>query len=288
VAVRDYYRLTKPGIVKGNLLHTLAGSIFAAGYGLTWQPLIGVLLGTSFIIASACVLNNYIDRDIDARMARTRSRPSVTGTVTLRDALIFAAGLFAFGLALLLWLTNLLVVVIGLVAYVFYVLIYAVAKRHTVHSTLIGAIPGALPAMAGYVAISTALDPAAWLLFALVLAWQMPHFYAISIFRRSEYAAAKLPVLGVVRGFRAVRRQMGIYMAAYLAVIVLMLASGVIGWIGGGMLLVGALYWAWIFLRPVDDPIGWARRVFVVSLLLTVLLLVAVLLDALVKGIPTV
>lgn len=284
MAMNDYYRLTKPGIVRGNMIHTLAGVIFAHAYGIGWSSALGVILGTSLVVASACVLNNYIDRDIDSKMERTRGRPSVTGSVPFLSGMIFAAVLFTLGFSALLLYTNLLVALIGMVAFVFYVIIYAVAKRRTVHSTLIGAIPGALPALAGYVAISGRLDVAAWLLFGLILVWQMPHFYAISIFRRKDYEAAGLPVLGVVRGFDAVKLQTGAYIAVYIALIVALVVTESMGLIGGIFLFVGGMYWAWVYTRPVADEVKWARRIFGVSLLLTIVLLVAVATDALVSS----
>lgn len=284
MAVRDYYRLTKPGIIRGNFVHILAGVIFAYAYGLTWEPVLGVLIGTSFIIASACVVNNYTDRGIDARMKRTRTRASVTGAVTLQSAMIFAALLFMAGFIVLLTMTNLLVAILGLIAYVFYTLFYAIAKRKTLHSTLVGAIPGAIPAMAGYVAISGQVDLAAWLLFLLVLVWQMPHFYAISIFRREEYKEAGLPVLGVVKSFKEVRRQMGLYIILYLALITLMITSRSINVLGGTVLMVGGLYWLYVFQRVPTNQVKWARSVFGTSLLLTICLLTAVVLNAFTPG----
>lgn len=285
--IGDYYRLTKPGIIKGNLIHVLAGLLFAHAYGFSWQAVAGVVAGTVLIIASACVVNNYTDRGIDARMKRTKTRASVTGAVTPRNAMLFAVVLFVVGMTLLITLTNLPVVIIGLVAYVFYVFIYAVAKRTTVHSTLVGAIPGALPAMAGYVALSGRLDLAAWLIFLLVLVWQMPHFYAISIFRRDEYKAAGLPVLGVVKGFDQVRWHMGAYLALYVLVVLLIIVSGSINLLGGAVLLMAALYWVRVCLRPVHDQVKWAKTVFGTSLLLTMTLLLAVALDAVTPGLTT-
>lgn len=288
MAVRDYYRLTKPGIIRGNLVHILAGIIFAHAYGFVWQSVIGVLVGTAFVIASACVVNNYTDRDIDARMKRTRTRASVTGVVSLQSAMLFAAVLFLAGFAILLITTNLITALIGFTAYVFYTIFYAIAKRTTVHSTLVGAIPGALPALAGYAAVSGGhLDVAAWLLLLLILVWQMPHFYAISIFRREEYKEARLPVLGVVKSFNHVRRQMGVYILIYLAVVMLMMGSGSINLLGGLVLLFGGVYWLRVFLRKVDDKEKWARSVFGSSLLLTLCLLLAVTLDAFTPGLTT-
>lgn len=271
-----YYTLTKPGIIKGNAVHVLAGALLASTLGVDIRLLLGVLIGTSLVIASACVANNYMDRGMDAKMKRTRERASVTGVIPLRRAMVFAGVLLVGGFAVLYAFTNLIVMAIGFVAYVMYVFVYGWAKRHTVHSTLVGAIPGALPAMAGYVAVAGALSLEAWLVFLLVFAWQMPHFYAISLFRKKEYAAAGVPVLGVVRGFDIVRRYILAYMLVYLAIISLLISERVVGTPSGLLLLAGAAYWLVVFVRTNrSDAEKWARSIFGASLLLTLVLLVA-------------
>lgn len=276
-----YYQLTKPGIIRGNAVHVLAGGLLASVMGvIDWKSLAGVLVGTSFIIASACVVNNYIDRGIDAKMKRTRERPSVTGAVSVRAAGMFASVLAIIGVNVLFVLTNPIVVVIGAIAYLTYVVAYGYAKRHTVHSTLVGAVPGALPAMAGYVAVDGTLSLASLLVFLLVFLWQMPHFYAISVFRRREYKAAGIPVLGVVRPIRVVKRYALAYMIAYLATIVALIGFDVVGPPAGLLLLIGSGYWLVTHARMRDaDDEKWAGSVFGVSLVLTLILLCASILN---------
>lgn len=278
--VRAYYQLTKPGIVRGNAIHVVVGALLATRMSVDWNALVGVLVGTSFIIASACVANNYMDRGIDAKMKRTKHRPSVTGKVSLRAACAFASILAILGVYVLLTFTNLIVVVIGVIAYLLYVVAYGYAKRTTIHSTLIGAIPGALPAMAGYVAITGELSIGAWLVFLLVFVWQMPHFYAISLFRKHEYQSAKLPVLGAVRPFETVRRVMLAYIMAYILVIGALIYFNIVGAPSGLLLLSGAAYWTIVFaVTSRKDEAKWARSVFGASLVLTLVLLLASLLN---------
>ena len=278
--LRAYYVLTKPGILRGNGLHVIAGSLFASSLVIDWSVIIGVVIGTLLVIASACVANNYMDRGIDARMQRTRKRPSVTGEVSPRNALAFSAVLLLIGFGILYLYTNICVMIIGLLAYVLYVFAYGWAKRTTVHSTLIGAIPGALPIMAGYVAVTGQVTLGAWLLFLTVFTWQMPHFYAISIFRRKEYQAAKLPVLGAVRPFETVRRYILAYMLGYLASITALITFDVVGAPAALLLLAGALYWFLMFVRTdTSDEIRWAKTIFGTSLLLALGLLLASLLN---------
>ena len=271
----SYYQLTKPGIIRGNAVHVVAGALLASAMMVDWLQILSVLVGTSLVIASACVANNFMDRKIDARMKRTQKRASVTGVIPLTHGLIFCALLLVLGFYTLVAYTNTYVVTIGAAAYLLYVFAYGWAKRHTIHSTLVGAIPGALPAMAGYVAISGELTVGAWLVFLLVATWQMPHFYAISVFRRSEYKSAKLPVMGAVKSFETVKRYMLAYILAYAAVIALLIATSTVVPAAGLLLLAGAAYWLYVFRSTRDSEEAWARSVFGASLVLTLLLLLA-------------
>ncbi|MBC7512603.1 protoheme IX farnesyltransferase [Candidatus Saccharibacteria bacterium] len=266
----------KPGIIRGNAIHVIAGSLFASQLPLQWTTIAAVLVGTCLVIASACVANNYMDRGIDAKMKRTKSRPSVTGEVSLVSAMIFTGLLLVAGFVLLVVFTNAWVVGIGAAAYILYVFVYGWAKRTTIHSTLVGAIPGALPVMAGHVAIVGEPTVGSWLLFLVVFTWQMPHFYAISIFRKKEYKAAHIPVLGVVKSFSIVRAHIAVYMAAYLASITALISLNVIGAPAGTLLLIGAAAWFIVYARTsIADEVKWARAVFATSLILALLLLVA-------------
>jgi protoheme IX farnesyltransferase len=277
---RIYYNLTKPGIVYGNAIHICAGVLFAAAmYPLHLNSFLGVLFGTSLVIASACVMNNYFDRNIDARMNRTKKRATVTGAISFTEIVIFAAVLLLGGLGLLAALTNLLVVGLGVTAYVFYVLIYTYSKRITVHSTLIGSVPGALPAVAGYAAFSDSLDTGALLLFFLIVCWQMPHFYAISLYRRRDYEAAKLPVLGVIAPVRTVKATMATFLISYIVTILLMNGTGVTGMGATLILLTGAGYWVYAFVRKSISTERWARRFFGASLVVSLLLPLAAALN---------
>jgi protoheme IX farnesyltransferase len=254
--------------------------MFASAASILWNPVLAVLVGTSLVIASACVANNYLDRKMDSRMDRTKTRASVTGSIPLIVGLIFMALLLAAGFFILAAYTNIWVVSIGIVAYIFYVFIYGWAKRNTVHSTLVGAIPGALPAMAGYVAVDGSISLASVLIFLVIFAWQMPHFYAISIFRKKEYASAEVPVLGVVKPFNVVRSHILAYMCVYLLTIVLLISFQVIGPPSGLLLLAGAAYWFSVFRRTrAADETKWAKSIFGASLVLSLTFLVASILN---------
>lgn len=268
--MRDYYHLAKPGIVRGNLLSLLAGYGLAATlYGFEIWALLGAVIGTTAVIASGCVYNNYLDRRIDARMHRTQQRALVLRTISNHAALVYATLLGVIGFAALWWLTNPLTTLVGLVGWVWYVVIYGYAKRHTPLSTLIGTVCGATPPVAGYVAITGQLDAAAILLFLILVAWQMPHFYAIAIRRKDEYAAAGLPLLSITHGIAVTKRQTIAWIVAYTAIVPLLTVAGYTGMVYLIASIALGVYWLTYALRmlgAVNDK-KWAGGVFGVSLL---------------------
>ncbi len=271
--IKDYYRLTKPGIVYGNLLHAIVGYGLAYDYGLSLWSATGLVVGMGAVIASSCVANNLLDRGIDAKMVRTQQRSLVTGRIQTPAATLFALILLAVGVAVLASTTNLMTLQLALIGYIWYVFLYGMAKRRTRHSTLIGSVPGAIPIMAGYTAASGTGDTVAWLLFLMLVTWQMPHFYAIALYRQKEYDAAGLPVASVVLGRKVVYQQMIVFAALYCCVIAVLIAMGGVHWIGGAVLLIGGLYWTQQIAigRPAFTD-AWARRTFRQSLLLTLAL----------------
>lgn len=270
--IRKYISLTKTGIIRGNLLVGAAGFLFAASGNVDWWLLLAFLAGTGMIIASGCVFNNVLDRDIDKRMKRTENRALVTGEISVQGALIFAIVLGVIGPFLLLLYVNVLTCLLGLLGLFFYVVVYGIAKRSTPLSTIIGSLPGAVPPAAGYVAVTGVFDAAAATLFLTMALWQMPHFYAISIYRWEDYAKAKLPVWSVAHGLAAARNHVIAFAAVYLLTIPLL-------WLWGGaslsyliIMTLAALWWLWIALRGKQlsekDLPKWARQVFGTSLLL--------------------
>lgn len=267
---KSYLQLIKPGITLSNTIAAIAGYFLAAsshGFGLT--TFIGAIGGTALLIASGCVFNNIIDRKIDKRMKRTSKRVIVGGTISVTRAAILSAVLGGGGLALLLLWTNTLTVILGIIAYIWYVGIYGYAKRKTSYSTLIGGVTGALPPVAGYTAVTGVLDPAAVILFFILFFWQLPHFYAIAVFRQKEYEAAGLPIWSVERGTKSTKAQILYYALAYALVAPLLTVYGYTGIVYEiGAIALGA-YWIWVGIRDYKkiDDIKWAKKMFGISLL---------------------
>jgi len=194
-ALREYYRLTKPGIVYGNALVAAAGFAYAAAGTFDWLLCAYLLLGLSLVIASACVCNNYYDRDIDKKMPRTANRPIASGHIQRRPALVFAALLGIAGALLLFFLTTLPAFFVALAGWGLYVLAYTPLKHVTPHALWVGALAGATPPVVGYAAVTGALDITALWLFIFLFVWQVPHFLGIAAYRYDEYAAAGVPLL---------------------------------------------------------------------------------------------
>lgn len=269
-----YYSLTKPRVTYGNVLTTAAGYLLAATGSFEAITFIAACLGTTLVIASACVLNNVLDRDIDAIMARTRSRASVAGSVRAGRAVAFATVLGVLGILLLAAWTNWLVVAVGVGGFIVYVVLYGMlGKRLSVHGTLVGSISGAAPILGGYVAATGAIDVGGILVFAVLFFWQMPAFYSISIYRRDEYAAAGIPVISVARGVRRTTAEIVVYSVVFAAATLLLPLASDLGWVY--FLTIGLLDVGWIALAIVGlraaDPTRWARLMFRASMIILVL-----------------
>ena len=266
---RTYYSLTKPGIVYGNILSVVAGYLFASKLHLNPRLFGATVGGTALVIASACVYNNYIDRKIDQKMARTKKRALVSGQVSARSAIIYATVLGMLGFTMLILYTKGLVVLVGAAAFADYVVLYGIAKRRTVYGTIVGSVSGSAPLVAGYVAVTNRLDAGALLLFLIMTCWQMPHFYAIAMYRFNDYKAAGLPVLPVARGMRTAKVHIVAYVAAFMLANIALTTSGYAGYSFVVVMTLLGLWWLVRGLRgfrALDDA-AWARGMFLFSLL---------------------
>lgn len=253
--------------------------MLASRWHIDFNLFIGVLLGTALVIASACVFNNYIDRNIDKKMNRTKKRALVTGEISTRAAMLFASLLGIAGFRLLLVYTNNLVALIGLVAFLDYIVLYGWAKRHSVHGTLVGTIAGAAPAVAGYCTVTGRFDFGAFIIFMIMVFWQMVHFYAIAIRRAKDYKAASIPVLPVVKGVRETKIQMLLYTIAFIFAVIDLSLRGYAGWTFAIVMAVLGITWLYKGLKSfkITDNVLWAKHMFLFSLI--VLLALSVMLS---------
>ena len=273
-SLRLLVALTKPRIAVLSVATALVGLALAPG-----RPspgvVVAVLLGTSLIVGSANTLNMYLERDIDAKMARTRRRPLPSGSMRPEVALWFGILQGLLGLPILALGANLLTGLLGAIALFLYVLVYTPLKQRSVHALFVGAVPGAMPPLLGWTAGTGSLSLVGLSLFGVLYFWQIPHFLAISMFRRGEYRAAGLKVMPNEHGDAATLWTITFALVLQFVATLTLVPAGP----GGGMYLVGASLLGWLmlawaiygFVRSGDD--AWARRLFAISVCFLPLLL---------------
>ena len=275
--LKNYYRVTKPGIIYGNLV-TVLGGFFLATHSMHRSVDVGLLLATvlgiSLVIAGSCVMNNIIDRDIDALMERTKNRELVLGVIKPRSAFIYGLVLILLGIAMLFFRTNPLTLLVALIGVFFYVVCYSLyAKRGGVFGTLVGSVSGAVPPVVGYLAVTNSLDAGAILLFLILSIWQMPHSYAIAIYRLDDYRKAKIPVLPVARGLMRTKIETLLYTLLFACATLALYSFGYAGKVY--IVLMGAASLMWLFLSVQgffqSNDRQWAKRMFIVSILIITL-----------------
>jgi len=267
--VADFVELTKPRITFLVLVTTAVG--YALGVGPSFHPAVflSLLVGTAFVSGGASALNQWAERDADARMARTCSRPLPAGRLVPTDALAFGLAISAVGIALLAGAVDGLTALLASVSLGGYVLAYTPLKRVTSLCTLVGAVPGAIPPMMGWAAARGTLDREAWALFAVLFLWQLPHFLSIAWIYRDDYARAGFPMLPVTDpDGRSTARQTVAYAAALVPVTLLAGAFAAAGqgylWSAVGL---GAVFVGCAIVFAVKRSVRAARIVFLVSVL---------------------
>jgi len=266
---KRYLLITKPGIIMGNLISVLGGFFLAANGSQSLQLLVMTLMGVSLVIASGCVFNNYIDRDIDGLMERTRNRVLVKGLISPRASLIYASLLGVAGVVLLGQINGLAALLGGL-GFVVYVGLYSLwLKRRSVYGTLVGSLSGAMPPVIGYCAVRGEFDSGALVLLLIFSLWQMPHSYAIAIFRLRDYQAAGIPVLPVLRGIRVTKDHMLGYIIAFALAALMLTGTGYAGYGYLGVALLVSAIWLLLAVNGyrVSDDAVWARKLFFFSII---------------------
>lgn len=290
--IKPYLQVTKPGIIVGNLISVVGGFLLASKGSINGFLLILTLLGVSLVVASGCAFNNLIDRDIDPKMERTKNRVLVRGLASARVTFALATILGIAGFIVLYFGANPLAMWLSVMGFVVYVGIYSLyMKRHSVYGTLIGSLSGAAPPVIGYCAVSNNFDAGALILLAIFSLWQMPHSYAIAIYRLKDYQAANIPVLPVVKGIAVAKHHITFYIIAFMFA-TLMLSIG--GYAGYKYLVVAAAVSVWWLCMALsgykaqnNDRI-WARKLFVFSIIAITTLSIMMSVDFMTPASPTV
>ena len=282
-AAGDYLELTKPRITLMVVLTALMGYVLASPGSPEALPLLAALVGTGLVAAGASALNMVIERRVDARMRRTQDRPLPAGRLRTPEAAAFALALTSLGLAVLTWFSGTLAAGVALVTWASYVFLYTPLKVRTSLATIVGAFPGALPPVIGWAAARHAIDPGAFILFAILFLWQIPHFLAIAWIYREDYARGGLPMLPVLDPEGRITGRQAV--AHALALLVVSLTPPVAGMAGApylvGALLLGLGFAAVAVAAAVQRTLVWARRLFLASLLYLTLLCALLFVDRL-------
>lgn len=283
---RDYIEVTKPGIVKSNLIVIVTGFWLASAWSDSFSFLLFLVtvIGSSLVMAGSCVLNNYLDRDLDLKMERTKDRIIASGRMSARFALIYGMTLILAGTTMLGIWANSLSALLGLIGAFVYVVVYTAWMKRTTHlNTVVGAISGAMPPIIGWAAVTGNLEEGAWILFAFMFLWQIPHFLALAIMKSDDYRTAGYQMLPVVKGFLETKRQILLWTAALVPVSLFLYAVGVVGKVYFAAATILGL--GWLALAVVGffskDVMKWARQMFAYSLVYLIVLCVVMMVNAL-------
>jgi heme o synthase len=268
----NYYLLTKPGIILGNLITVAAGFLLASKGVVNFWLFFATLMGLTFIMASACVFNNYIDRQVDKKMERTKNRALVKGLISGSNAIFFAILLGILGILILLLYTNLLTAFVAGFGFFVYVVLYSFWKCHTIYGTAIGSIAGAVPPVVGYCAVSNHFDAGALILFAILVLWQMPHFFSIAVSHFDDYAAAEIPVLPVKKGLLRTKIHMVLYILGFILAAVMLTFFNYTGYLYLIVATSFGLMWLGLCMKGFksDNDQLWGRNMFRLSLLMII------------------
>lgn len=276
----DYLELTKPNIV-GLILGTVAAGFYLGSPAALDVPgLIHVVVGSALVAAGSNALNQILERQVDAEMHRTRGRPLPSGRLRAAESTVVAWTMGVAGVVYLMVMTNALVAALAAITLGSYVFVYTPLKRYTSFSTVVGAVPGALPVVGGWAAATGSLELEAWVLFGILFLWQLPHFLALAWLFRDDYARAGLRMLSVTSGAKATFRQALVYAVALLPVSLVPTLLGTTGVVYFAGALILAL---WLIAETVavslDHSRRRARRLFLVTVVYLPVMLVLMIVD---------
>ncbi|MFM9816428.1 UNVERIFIED_CONTAM: heme o synthase [Spiribacter pallidus] len=280
---RDYYELTKPGVVALMVFTAVVGNLLASPGTIPWSALIVGNIGIALAAGSAAAINHLVDRRVDARMKRTEGRPLPTGHLRTGHAIFFAGALGVSGLSLLYFAVNPLTAWLTFGSLIGYAFIYTLfLKRATPQNIVIGGAAGAAPPVLGWVAVTGTIDPHALLLFLIIFTWTPPHFWALAIHRREEYASVDIPMLPVTHGDRFTRWQILFYTVLLVGVTMLPFVTGMSGplYLVGATVLGARYLWFGVEMLRRNEDRSLPMRSFGYSIVYLMALFAFLLLDA--------
>lgn len=277
---RDYLELTKPRVVALMIVTSLIGMCMAVPGFVPWQPLVLGNLGIALCAGAAAAINHMVDERIDQQMSRTATRPIATGRLSQTQAAIFAAGLTVLGVAILVLFVNTLTAVLTVASLIGYAFVYTMfLKRATPQNIVIGGLAGAAPPLLGWTAVTGEIHGHALLLVLIIFAWTPPHFWALAIHRREEYAAVGVPMLPVTHGVKFTALHIFLYTIIMVLITLMPFATHLSSWLYlVGALVLGAvfLYWSVEILRGRNDAAPMATFKYSITYLFTLFIIMLV------------
>lgn len=285
--LKDLISLTKPRLLRLNMFAALGGFWVASKWQIDIKLMIWMLIGSTLTMASATVVNNYWDRELDLRMERTKNRTLPMGRMQPASVLAYGLMLGITGIAVLFLLVNTITGILGLIGWLAYIVIYTIwLKRTSTWSTSVGGISGAMPPVIGYCAVVGAVDIGAWLLFAFLFLWQPAHFWSLAIRRVEEYRTAGFPLLPVVKGIKRTKLQMIPYIFLLLPTVILIY---VYDYAGVYFLIIALLFTvAWLVhtlmglkITDTKETDKWAKINFIISINYLMIVFIAMIANTL-------
>lgn len=290
ISWRDYYELCKPNVVMLMILTSVIGMLLAVPGMVPLDVLFIGNLGIALCAGSAATVNHLVDRHVDQKMARTFNRPIAKGRVEPLQAATFAMVIGALGMALLVFFINTLTAVLTLVSLLGYAVVYTLfLKRATPQNIVIGGIAGAAPPLLGWTAVTGEIHGHALLLVLIIFAWTPPHFWALAVHRKEEYAKADIPMLPVTHGEQYTKLHILLYTVILVLVTMLPYITGMLNWLyllGALVLGAGFLYWSLALLLSKNKP-NVGMDTFKYSIVYLMALFVIMLLDHYLLPVPT-
>ena len=279
--IKNYYELCKPNVVLMMLITALVGSLLASKTLASFSLIAFAMLGIGLCASSAAAINQIIDRKVDANMNRTENRPIPQGEISPVNASIFAFILGSFGAAILVIYVNTLTALLTLASLIGYAFVYTVyLKRATPQNIVIGGLAGAAPPLLGWTAITNSIDPNSLLLVLIIFAWTPPHFWALAIHRKDDYAKENIPMLPVTHGVQFTKLQIILYTIILILVSLLpfvVMMSGILYLISA--LILGGIFLYYAFCLYFDEENAQAFPTFVYSIYYIFLIFAALLVD---------
>lgn len=285
ITIKHYLSLTKPRIIIGNLTSSIGGFLIASKGYINYIMLINMIIGTSLIIAASCVLNNVIDRDIDAIMTRTKNRVLPQKIFSSKKSMYYALILGILGLLFLGYIKNLLVIFLTIIGFLVYVVIYSLwMKRTSIYSIIIGSISGSMPPIIGYCTVTNQIDTGALILLMIFSFWQIPHSYSIIMFQLNDYKKAKIPTFAVKNGIKSTRIHMIMYIIGFIISIFALAKYNYISYTVLYIITIISLLWLYtgLFEYPsITDNIAWSKKMFIWSVVVIICFNLLISLDSL-------